>query len=103
MVNYDFPVGVSGIESYVHRIGRTARGNNSGVSYTFFTPSDSARARDLIELLKRCQQVTPLPSPLAYGAANTPSLCCPPHCLMLTDTLSILSNTPTQHRWYLPS
>ena len=57
MVNYDFPVGVSGIESYVHRIGRTARGTNSGVSYTFFTPSDSARARDLIELLKRCQQV----------------------------------------------
>lgn len=65
VVNYDFPVGASGLESYVHRIGRTARGTNSGVAYTFFTPSDGARARELAELLKRCQQVRqqlPLPS-----------------------------------------
>lgn len=30
VVNYDFPIGTNGIESYVHRIGRTARGNASG-------------------------------------------------------------------------
>ena len=30
VVNYDFPIGTNGTESYVHRIGRTARGNATG-------------------------------------------------------------------------
>ena len=30
VINYDFPVGSSGLENYVHRIGRTARGNATG-------------------------------------------------------------------------
>ena len=33
VVNYDFPVGTNGIESYVHRIGRTARGNATGTTH----------------------------------------------------------------------
>ena len=39
MVNYDFPVGTNGIESYVHRIGRTARGNASGKNMTLSSTS----------------------------------------------------------------
>ena len=34
VVNYDYP---SSAEDYIHRIGRTARANGTGTSYTFFT------------------------------------------------------------------
>jgi ATP-dependent RNA helicase DDX5/DBP2 len=57
VVNYDFPVGTSGVESYVHRIGRTGRGGNVGVAYTFFTNNDRDRAKELISLMKRSEQV----------------------------------------------
>jgi superfamily II DNA/RNA helicase len=58
VVNYDFPVGSSGVESYVHRIGRTGRGGSTGASYTFFTASDRDRAKELVELMKRSDQVS---------------------------------------------
>uniref|UniRef100_A0A915DTT1 RNA helicase n=1 Tax=Ditylenchus dipsaci TaxID=166011 RepID=A0A915DTT1_9BILA len=35
VINYDYP---NDAEDYVHRIGRTARGEKKGVSYTFFLP-----------------------------------------------------------------
>ena len=57
VINYDFPLGVSGVESYVHRIGRTARGNKTGSAYTFFTQRDGKMAGELIQLLARCRQV----------------------------------------------
>jgi len=41
VVNYDFPSGSNGVEDYVHRIGRTARGGAEGHAYTFFTADDS--------------------------------------------------------------
>ena len=28
VINYDFPAGTDAVEDYVHRIGRTGRGNN---------------------------------------------------------------------------
>ena len=57
MVNYDFPLSSTGVEDYVHRIGRTARGNKKGSSYTFFTERDGRLAGELSELLARCRQV----------------------------------------------
>ena len=45
------------MEDYVHRIGRTARGNKKGSSYTFFTERDGRLAGELSELLARCRQV----------------------------------------------
>ena len=30
VINYDFPAGFQGVEDYVHRIGRTARGTADG-------------------------------------------------------------------------
>lgn len=50
-------MGTGGLENYVHRIGRTARGNATGEAYTFFTSGDASRAKELVDLLTRSQQV----------------------------------------------
>jgi ATP-dependent RNA helicase DDX5/DBP2 len=55
VINYDFPEG--GVENYVHRIGRTGRAGATGSSYTFFTKNDAGFAKDLIGVMKRCDQV----------------------------------------------
>ena len=47
VINYDFP---SATEDYVHRIGRTGRAGEKGLSVTFFTRNDAKKARDLIAL-----------------------------------------------------
>ena len=59
VINYDFPVGSGAIENYVHRIGRTGRGNATGEAYTFFTKADAGQGRELIELLQRSEQTPP--------------------------------------------
>jgi len=59
VVNYDFPAGMSGVEDYVHRIGRTARAGATGSAYTFFTAADAKRAGQLIGVLKRANQEVP--------------------------------------------
>jgi ATP-dependent RNA helicase DDX5/DBP2 len=57
VINYDFPPGKSsGIEDYVHRIGRTARGTRTGVAHSFFTQENHHCARDLVGILERCGQ-----------------------------------------------
>ncbi len=56
VINYDFPTQV---EDYVHRIGRTGRAGEKGLSITFFSPNDAKKARDLIELLRKNDQVVP--------------------------------------------
>lgn len=57
VINYDFP---RNIEDYVHRIGRTARGNSSeGLAYSFFTREDSGNARKFVEILKQTNQIVP--------------------------------------------
>ena len=59
VINYDFPPGASAVEDYVHRIGRTARGENNGKSITFFTQDDSKRASELLDVLRRADQEIP--------------------------------------------
>ncbi|KAJ6826178.1 DEAD-box ATP-dependent RNA helicase 14-like [Iris pallida] len=56
VINYDFPTGV---EDYVHRIGRTGRAGATGVSYTFFSDQDSKYARDLVKVLEGAGQRVP--------------------------------------------
>ncbi|KAJ4729249.1 putative Dead box ATP-dependent RNA helicase [Melia azedarach] len=56
VVNYDFPTGV---EDYVHRIGRTGRAGATGVAYTFFGDQDAKYALDLIKLLEGANQRVP--------------------------------------------
>lgn len=56
VVNYDFPTGV---EDYVHRIGRTGRAGATGLAYTFFGDQDSKHASDLIKILEGANQRVP--------------------------------------------
>ncbi|KAE8724210.1 DEAD-box ATP-dependent RNA helicase 40 [Hibiscus syriacus] len=56
VINFDFP---TGIEDYVHRIGRTGRAGATGVSFTFFSEQDWKYAPDLIQVLERANQHVP--------------------------------------------
>lgn len=53
MINYDFP---NNTEDYVHRIGRTARHDKTGTSYTFLTDGDAGQVKGLIEVMKESKQ-----------------------------------------------
>lgn len=56
VVNYDLP---TDIDDYVHRIGRTGRAGNTGLSTAFFNRGNRGIVRDLIELLKEAHQDCP--------------------------------------------
>lgn len=56
VINYTFPLT---IEDYVHRIGRTGRAGKTGVSYTFFQPTDKSHAGELQQVLKQVGQTIP--------------------------------------------
>ncbi|XP_071734990.1 DEAD-box ATP-dependent RNA helicase 14-like [Rutidosis leptorrhynchoides] len=56
VVNYDFPTGV---EDYVHRIGRTGRAGATGEAYTFFGDQDAKHASDLLKILEGANQQVP--------------------------------------------
>ncbi|XP_023728704.1 DEAD-box ATP-dependent RNA helicase 14 [Lactuca sativa] len=56
VVNYDFPTGV---EDYVHRIGRTGRAGATGEAYTFFGDQDAKHASELVKLLEGANQRVP--------------------------------------------
>ena len=56
VVNYDLP---TDIDDYVHRIGRTGRAGNTGISTAFFNRGNRGIVRDMIELLKEAHQEVP--------------------------------------------
>lgn len=56
MINYDFP---TGIEDYVHRIGRTGRAGATGVAYSFLSDKDSRHASELVKILEGANQNVP--------------------------------------------
>jgi ATP-dependent RNA helicase DDX3X len=56
VINYDLP---SDIDDYVHRIGRTGRAGNTGVSTAFFNRGNKNIVRDLMELLREANQEVP--------------------------------------------
>ena len=53
VINYDFP---NNVEDYVHRIGRTARGEKSGTAYTLLTANKAKHVRELIEVMEKAGQ-----------------------------------------------
>ena len=53
VINVDFP---NCSEDYIHRIGRTARCNNTGTAYTFFTFENMKQAKDLVDVLQEANQ-----------------------------------------------
>ncbi|KAH9479746.1 ATP-dependent RNA helicase ded1 [Psilocybe cubensis] len=56
VVNYDLP---SDIDDYVHRIGRTGRAGNTGISTAFFNRGNKNIVKDLVELLREANQDIP--------------------------------------------
>ncbi|RUS30133.1 P-loop containing nucleoside triphosphate hydrolase protein [Jimgerdemannia flammicorona] len=56
VVNYDLP---TDIDDYVHRIGRTGRAGNTGISTAFFNRGNKGIVRDLIDILKEANQEIP--------------------------------------------
>jgi len=57
VINFDFP---PNCDSYVHRIGRTARGSQTeGLAIAFFTRDDQSNAKELIGILKNAGQNVP--------------------------------------------
>ncbi|KAK6634221.1 putative ATP-dependent RNA helicase ddx5 [Polyplax serrata] len=54
VINFDYP---NNSEDYVHRIGRTGRHDKTGTAYTFFTPSNANKAKDLVAVLQEANQV----------------------------------------------
>ncbi|XP_052195581.1 ATP-dependent RNA helicase-like protein DB10 [Diospyros lotus] len=57
VINYDFPTGV---EDYVHRIGRTGRAGATGIAYTFFLDQDAKHASELVKILEGSNQRVPV-------------------------------------------
>ena len=56
VINYDLP---SDIDDYVHRIGRTGRAGNTGISTAFFNRGNRNIVRELVELLREANQDIP--------------------------------------------
>ncbi|KAG8783468.1 DEAD-box ATP-dependent RNA helicase [Serendipita sp. 397] len=56
VINYDLP---SDIDDYVHRIGRTGRAGNTGISTAFFNRGNKNIVRELVELLREANQEIP--------------------------------------------
>ncbi len=66
VVNFDLP---NVPESYVHRIGRTARAGASGTALAFCAPDERSYLRDIERLTRRSLRVIP-DHPFARGAAS---------------------------------
>lgn len=56
VINYELP---KTIDSYIHRIGRTARHEKKGTALSLMTEEDTPIARDLIDVLEKCNQQVP--------------------------------------------
>ncbi|QLQ81496.1 hypothetical protein HG537_0F02570 [Torulaspora globosa] len=56
VINYDLP---SDVDDYVHRIGRTGRAGNTGVSTAFFNRGNKNIVKGLVEILTEANQEVP--------------------------------------------
>ena len=68
VINYDVPPDP---EDYVHRIGRTARADASGVALTFISRSDRHRFRRIEELMDMKVRRLPLPEGIPVGTPSS--------------------------------
>ena len=70
VVNYELP---NVAESYVHRIGRTARAGAAGQAISFCNGEERSYLRDIERLTRNRLPVTPLPDDLPAAAAAEPA------------------------------
>ena len=64
VINYDVP---NDAEDYVHRIGRTARADTTGVALTLINPDDMYKFSKIEELIEMEVMKIPLPEFLGDG------------------------------------
>jgi len=64
IINYDVP---GDAEDYVHRVGRTARANTTGIAITFINEKDMPRFHRIEELIERVVPKLALPKELGEG------------------------------------
>lgn len=69
IINYDVP---RDPEDYVHRIGRTARAERSGVAITLINEKDQSEFAKIETLLGKTVYKSPLPGGIAKGPAYNP-------------------------------
>jgi len=69
VINYDVP---NDAEDYVHRIGRTARADSTGVALTFISDKDQYRFKSIEDLIGEEVNKIPLPPELGEGPAYNP-------------------------------
>ena len=69
VINYDVP---NDAEDYVHRIGRTARADTTGVALTLINPADMYKFSKIEELIEAEVMKIPLPKFLGDGPAWNP-------------------------------
>ncbi len=62
VINYDVP---GDAEDYVHRIGRTARAEASGMAFTYINSKDRGRFKRIEDLIEMKIRILPLPEELA--------------------------------------
>ncbi|WP_375461255.1 DEAD/DEAH box helicase [uncultured Enterovirga sp.] len=71
VINFDLP---NVPESYVHRIGRTARAGAAGQAISFCNGDERAYLRDIEKLTRQKIPVAPLPSGFAAAKAEMPAM-----------------------------
>jgi superfamily II DNA/RNA helicase len=64
IINYDVP---GDAEDYVHRVGRTARANTTGVALTLINEKDMGRFHRIEQLIERIVLKIPLPKEIGTG------------------------------------
>ncbi|MES2620414.1 MAG: DEAD/DEAH box helicase [Bacteroidota bacterium] len=62
VINYDVP---GDAEDYIHRVGRTARAESTGVALTFISPEDQRKFKSIEDLIG--DEIKKLPIPPAMG------------------------------------
>lgn len=70
VINYDVP---GDAEDYVHRIGRTARADTTGVALTFINEDDMYKFHRIEQLIEREVVKIPLPEELGEGPEWNPN------------------------------
>lgn len=70
VINYDVPMDA---EDYVHRVGRTARADSTGVAITFINDNDQYRFKQIEDLIEMEVYKTPIPPEFGEGPAYEPT------------------------------
>jgi ATP-dependent RNA helicase RhlE len=70
VINFDVP---GDAEDYIHRVGRTARAEATGVALTFVSPSDQRKFRNIEQLIGNEVKKLPLPPSIGSGPEYDPA------------------------------